>query len=237
MSPAERYTVNSPTKKKMPKASRLETLNALAPTFEVLFLTACDPYCCLYPLYVTVFSGACPRRHCHRCLCRSWEIAVGGPSAAADPCPALKMNSRATLKRRLLRQLESDIDRFLPDSRHMNELGRIARYAMLNVIMESLPQFPSELRPPALRRGDYYDEIALAIIECPDPPFLRDERIRFSLYRVLRVAGAQQQTLLQRAVDSSTNGDQLFTHFSANLQHMLELPVAVIPPNDLDWTD
>lgn len=144
------------------------------------------------------------------------------------------MSMRGLMKRDLLRQLESDIDRFLPESRRINESGRTARQCLLNVILESLPKFPAELRPPALRRGDYYEEIAVAIIECPNPSFLRDDRIRFSLYRVLRVAAATPQTLLQSAIDSDANSGEQLDHYSTNLQLMLDLPVAIIPPNDLD---
>jgi hypothetical protein len=147
------------------------------------------------------------------------------------------MHSRGSLKRDLHRQLEHQIDRFLADSRHMNESGRIARKALLNVLLEFLPRFPSELRPPALRRGDYYDDIALAIVECPDASFLHDERIRFSLYRVLRFAGVRHETLLQKAIDSNDNSAAHIDLYSANVRIMLELPVAAIPPNHLDWAE
>ena len=147
------------------------------------------------------------------------------------------MNTRDTLKRDLLNQLERDIDQFLPASRRTDESGRTARQALLHVILESLPWFPSELRPPALRRGDYYHEIALAIVECPDPSFLFDKRIRFSMYRVLRYAEAWHQSLLQLAVDSNESGPEHLAHYSTNVQLMLQLPVAIIRPNDFDLED
>jgi len=69
------------------------------------------------------------------------------------------MNPQESLKRRLLSKLERDMDQILPQSRRIDESGRIARQTLLNLIMASWPKFPLELWPPALRRGDDYEEM------------------------------------------------------------------------------
>ncbi len=144
-----------------------------------------------------------------------------------------KRGSRFLLKQEFLQKLSSEINRVLPRSRQSGEEGCKGRKDLLKVIVASLPQFPPELRPPALRRGDYYREIALAIIECDDLSFLYDERIRFSLFRVIRWARGDRDWLLQQAIDTHPQGTEQIRKFTENLDLLLDFPVAVIPPTDL----